>query len=468
MYSSAPLREPFHKFDLLDPSSHKQKISQLPEAFERRMRQTLGGDFESFRNALASPSPTSIRVNLLKYLPAIEGEGVPWSTAGFYLKERPVFTLDPHLHAGAYYVQEASSMFLEQAVKAAVDLRQPVRVLDLCAAPGGKSTHLLDIIGSDSLLVTNEVIKSRASILSENIQKWGRSNVVVTNNDPGSFSKLTGFFDLVVVDAPCSGEGLFRKDEAAMEEWSEENVHLCSLRQRRILGDVWPALKENGTLIYCTCTYNEAENEGNLAWLSEQKDVEFIEVPYLHPGIQEIAKGRAKGYRFMPHQVNGEGFFISIIRKTSKESVASKKKLPSLKWSRNNPGWLRGDFDYFELNDLLIAVPSVVKDDVMSLSELNIVTRGVAVGTIARNKVIPEHALALSSNLNNDAFPVITVEKGEALKYLAKETIEPHDDERGFALIRYEQNNLGFVNRLGNRLNNIYPANWRIRMKIQS
>jgi len=323
-------------------------------------------------------------------------------------------------------------------------------VLDLCAAPGGKSTHLLDMISSDSLLVSNEVIKTRASILSENIQKWGRANVVVTNNDPEGFGHLAGFFDLVVVDAPCSGEGLFRKDEAAIQEWSEDNVRLCSLRQRRILSDIWPALKENGVLIYCTCTYNEAENEDNLFWLSQQKNVEFIE----------------KGKRFMPHEINGEGFFISAIRKRSTEAP-KRTKSSSLKRSKNTPAWLNGDFSVFELNELL-AMPSALVDDILQLSPLNIVTRGVAVGTVMRNKVIPEHSLAMSLSLHPDAFPVIDVEKEEALKYLAKETIEPRDAERGFALIRYQGNYLGFVNRLGNRLNNLYPPNWRIRMSIKS
>lgn len=409
------------------------------------MRQTLGKEFESFKAALDQPPPTSIRLNLMKALDPFEGDGVPWCSAGFYLNERPTFTLDPSFHAGGYYVQEASSMYLEQVVRASVDLRKPLKVLDLCAAPGGKSTHLLDIIHDDSLLVTNEVIKSRASILSENIQKWGRANVVVTNNDPKDFANMPGFFDLVVVDAPCSGEGLFRKDQAAMEEWSEENVRLCSLRQRRILADVWPALKEGGALVYCTCTYNEMENEENLLWLSQQKDVEFIE----------------KGKRFMPHQIKGEGFFISSVRKRSREDQKRLQPL-SLKKSKSGPGWLRGDFNFYEINDLLIAVPPFIEHEL----PLNIVTRGIAVATITRNKLVPEHSLALSVKLVDGAFPIMEVDKQEALKYLAKETIEARDDDRGFALIRYRHNNLGFVNRLGGRLNNLYPSNWRIRMKI--
>lgn len=413
---------------------------------------SLRGDFEEFVESIHQEPAVSVRINRQKYN-SPGGEPVSWCSTGLYLPERPVFTLDPHFHAGAYYVQEASSMFLEQAVKTSVDLSKPLRVLDLCAAPGGKSTHLLQLISNESLLVSNEVIRTRATILSENIQKWGNTNVIVTNNDPKDFTNLTGYFHLIVVDAPCSGEGLFRKDEAAKEEWSEENVKLCALRQRRILSDVWPALKQNGVLIYCTCTYNEQENEDNLKWLSEQKEIEFIDLP-IFPGIE-----RTLGYRFMPHKVKGEGFFIAAIRKVSKEETI-RLRPTNLKLSKLNPGWLKGGFKYYELNDLLIAV------NIEETVPLNIITRGTAVATITKNKLVPEHALALSFNLDENAFPVIDVDKNEALKFLAKETIVPHDSERGFALVKYDGNNLGFVNRLGNRYNNLYPSNWRIRMKI--
>ena len=415
---------------------------------------SLRGDFKELREALEKDPNVSVRANPFKSS-SLQGAPVAWCSTGLYLPERPVFTLDPNFHAGAYYVQEASSMFLEQAVRSSVDLSKPLRVLDLCAAPGGKSTHLLQLISNESLLVTNEVIRTRASILSENIQKWGKANVIVTNNDPKDFAQLSGYFDLIVVDAPCSGEGLFRKDEAAMEEWSEENVNLCALRQRRILSDVWPSLKENGVLIYCTCTYNEAENEDNLKWLSEQKDVELIDLP-LFPGIEKTL-----GYRFMPHKVKGEGFFTAAIRKKSKQEGTRFKK-NNLKASKLNPGWLKGDFKYYELNDLLIAF------NVEETLPLNILTRGIAVAAIMKNKLVPEHALALSIDLYRDAFPAIDVERNEALKYLSKETIAPIDNERGFALMRYNGNNLGFVNRLGTRINNLYPANWRIRMNIHN
>ncbi len=167
-------------------------------------------------------------------------------------------------------------MFLEQAFTQATNGATHLNVLDLCAAPGGKSTHLLSLMDQNSLLVSNEVIQSRSAILSENLQKWGHDNVVVTNNDPKDFQRLPGFFDVIVVDAPCSGEGLFRKDPGAIKEWSEDAVALCSKRQRRILSDVWPALKTGGILIYSTCTYNSQENEENLRWLQQEYEVESI------------------------------------------------------------------------------------------------------------------------------------------------------------------------------------------------
>ncbi len=430
------------------------------------MKETLGSSFAGFRESLESVPPVSIRVNPFKPHSIPDGVKIPWCETGLYLAQRPQFTLDPHLHAGAYYVQEASSMFVEQALRSCVDLSRPLRVLDLCAAPGGKSTHLLSLINEQSLLVANEVIKTRASILSENIQKWGKSNVIVANNDPRHFSEMNGTFDVIVVDAPCSGEGLFRKDADAMNEWSAENVNLCALRQRRILSDIWPALKENGVLIYCTCTYNEQENEENLLWLSGQHDVEFLQISPVPHGVEEAGKGKAFGYRFFPHRITGEGFFLSAVRKKSPEREARLKKTVALKKSKNVPDWLSGDFDMFELNDLMIATPSVLHDDIHSLaSALNVVTRGVAVATIARNKLIPEHSLALSANLIDHAFPVMNVDRETALNYLRKENVQPPDDARGFALVMFEGSRLGFVNRLGNRLNNLYPPNWRVRMK---
>lgn len=306
-------------------------MSRLPEKFEESIRKKLGSQFPSFLASLQDPPPVSIRVNPFKNNHNNIFSPVPWSQYGIYLPSRPAFTLDTHFHAGSYYVQEASSMFLEQALKQSVNLNTPLNVLDLCAAPGGKSTHLLSLLNRQSLLVSNETIRSRATILSENIQKWGYPNAIVTNNDPRDFQQLKGFFDVIVVDAPCSGEGLFRKDPEAMNEWSADHVQLCSNRQKRIVADVWDALRENGVLIYCTCTYNENENEKNLKWLQENYQVEFLKLTTdTSWGIEEVSENKIFAYRFFPHQAKGEGFFISVMRKTEPAFVTtlkSKKKL---------------------------------------------------------------------------------------------------------------------------------------------
>jgi 16S rRNA C967 or C1407 C5-methylase (RsmB/RsmF family)/NOL1/NOP2/fmu family ribosome biogenesis protein len=447
----------------------------LPPAFEQTLQQKLGNEWNSFSESLQGSSPVSIRMNPAKRIPAISPDTVPWTSGGFYLKERPVFTLDPFLHAGSYYVQEASSMFLEFAFRNTMAVDQPLKVLDLCAAPGGKSTLLSGLLTSESLLVANEVIRSRASILNENLQKWGNDNVVVTNNDPEDFSALNGYFDAIVVDAPCSGEGLFRKDPEAVKEWSEENVDLCSKRQRRIVADVWPALKENGILIYSTCTYNTRENEENLQWIAGEHDLEFISLPIDSSwGIETVDDGKIKGYRFYPHKVSGEGFFLSVMRKKEKESevrVKPQKKLftaPSKKIMESITSWVvhpeRKSF--VQREDILQFFPVSRRTDIEFIAkELKIVAAGTFMATIKHDKLIPEHALALSTALNKPSFNQHVVNLDNALKYLRKETLPADGSTLGFSLVTYQDMPLGWVNVLSNRINNLYPAEWRIRMK---
>lgn len=398
---------------------------------------------------------------------------IPWAEHGYYLNQRPSFTLDPLIHAGAYYVQEPSSMLLEQAVKQSVDLTQPLIALDLCAAPGGKSTHLLSLLNADSLLISNDVIRSRASILSENIQKWGYENVVVTNNDPEDFNELTGFFDLIVVDAPCSGEGLFRKEPEAINEWSEENVMLCSQRQQRILADVWPALKQEGILIYSTCTYNEKENEDNLLWLDGQMDVDFVPLKLdASWGIEEVKKGRIIGYQCYPHRVNGEGFFISATRKKSPEQTLSIRSKNSFQGATKKnkealSDWLLPhEAELVMLNELIVSLPSkyITEIDFLSRS-LKTVLKGTAIATQKHDKFIPEHSLALSIHLNKSYFKTIELTLEQALSYLRKDVLMIGEGERGFTLVTYQNTPLGWVNLLGNRVNNLYPSGWRILMR---
>jgi 16S rRNA C967 or C1407 C5-methylase (RsmB/RsmF family)/NOL1/NOP2/fmu family ribosome biogenesis protein len=443
----------------------------FPPLFEVKMRELLSTDWEAFLASHQLSPPVSIRINPKKSN-AIDSAPIPWTQYGYYLASRPSFTLDPSFHAGAYYVQDASSLFLEQAVKQSLDLSQPLRVLDLCAAPGGKSTHLLSLISADSLLIANEVIGSRATILSENIQKWGHANVVVTNNDPGDFQRLPGYFDAIVVDAPCSGEGLFRKDPQAMNEWSPEAVKLCSQRQRRILHDIWPSLKQSGILIYCTCTYNEKENEDNLIWLQQQKGLESVELK-INPswGIQKIEKGNITGYRFFPHALQGEGFFMAVLTKTGDETAIRMKPKtsftsPAKKMADSLREWLQdsSSFSFILHGELILMIPSDYQTDITWLSEkLKVVNKGTAMATQKHDKLVPEHALALSNQVNKHTLSKIELTKEQALAYLRKENLPVLEEKRGFALAVYEGLPLGWVNLLGTRINNLYPSAWRIR-----
>jgi 16S rRNA C967 or C1407 C5-methylase (RsmB/RsmF family)/NOL1/NOP2/fmu family ribosome biogenesis protein len=447
-------------------------MESLPAAFKENMQAQLKGDYELFIDALQKVSPTSIRLNPKKTAQP-SGIPVPWASKGLYLSERPVFTLDPVFHGGAYYVQEASSMFLEWALKKTVDLAAPIKVLDLCAAPGGKSTHILSLLNDQSLLVSNEVIRSRASILSENIQKWGYPNSVVTNNDPEDFSALENFFDVIVVDAPCSGEGLFRKDPMAVNQWSEENVDLCAARQKRIIHDVWPSLRQDGILIYCTCTYNEKENENNLAYFSNEYDVEFIDLqPDPSWNITKVIHDQVIGYKFLPHRVTGEGFFISVMRKKNGSDghrIKIKKKLipASSKITERLSPWIleSNQHAFIQHSELVFAFPAAYYHAFeILLQQLKIVYAGTNLATFKHDKPIPEHALAVSTIVNRDHFPIANLEKEEALRYLRRETIQLPNEAKGFTLISYNDIILGWVNALQNRSNNLYPQEWRIRM----
>ena len=442
------------------------------------MQRMLGSNFNSFEAAFEVPAPTSILLNSAKFVAQPDLPRVPWAENAYYLPERPLFTLDPLLHAGCYYVQEASSMFLEQALKQALDLEQPIQALDLCGAPGGKSTHLASLLSEDSLLVANEVIKSRASVLAENVIKWGSGNVVVTNNDPRQFSRLPNFFDLMVVDAPCSGEGMFRKDPDAMNEWSAENVKLCAQRQQRILMDVWEALKPGGLLVYSTCTWNELENEQNIAWLAAQENAESIKLK-LDPAwrVEASAYQDIEGYRFYPHQVQGEGFFMAVLRKAGtpedhghssrkkkhKLTVAGKKEKALVEH------WLSDShkYEWLQWGEVISAIPAAHFDALDALYQnMHVIYAGTEVAEVKGKKLKPMQALALSQHLNKDEFLTADLDLEQALKYLRKEDISLGGNGTDWILMQYKGFPLGWAKQIGNRINNYYPKEWRIRMEL--
>jgi 16S rRNA C967 or C1407 C5-methylase (RsmB/RsmF family)/NOL1/NOP2/fmu family ribosome biogenesis protein len=453
-------------------------MSVLPNAFKIQMQNLLGEEVDSFFSELETSSPVSIRYNPKKdaTLP-IDLQKVPWASAAFYLNERPLFTADPLFHGGAYYVQEASSMFLEQALVQQCNLRENLRILDLCAAPGGKSTLIAGLMSSDSFLLSNEVIRSRAHILSENIQKWGNENVWVSNNDPSYLANvLPAFFDIIVVDAPCSGEGMFRKAVSSRDEWSEQSVNHCSLRQQRILHDIWGALRPGGILIYSTCTYNETENELNLAKFRETNDFESLKLKLDQSWkITETEKNNIYGYRFYPHLTKGEGFFLSILKKDGeKEASEPKIKKNLLTKAGKEADFLKkfysnSHFELFKRKELILAVSESLSYEAQLIeSTLNIVSGGAQMAELNRKGFVPDPAAALWTGLNKDAFTVSELDLEEALKFLHLENLNPEttNPKEGWQLITYKGIGLGWIKKLTNRVNNYYPKEWRIRMSL--
>ena len=388
-------------------------MSILPDDFIRETRLVMGEErFNSFLGAFNEDAPTSIRLNPIVPLSPCEVQQVPWCKEGYYLQGRPQFTFDPLFHAGCYYVQEASSMFICHILRQYV--KEPVAMLDLCAAPGGKSTAARAVLPEGSTLVSNEPITTRAHILLENITKWGWPDCIVTNNYPRDFRKAKARFDVILCDVPCSGEGMFRKDPNAISEWSLQNVEKCWRLQREIVADAWECLNPGGILIYSTCTYNTKENEENVRWILDNYDAEMLEIP-TEPswGITgSLLQGfDAPVYRFIPGFTKGEGLFMAVLQHKGTVPRASKERQ-----RLNYTG----------------TVPSVLR--------------------------------RLTSDLPQGDFPRVDLSYQEALKYLRGEAlILSPDTPRGIVTITYQGFPLGPMKNLGNRANNLYPKAWRIK-----
>ncbi len=436
---------------------------ELPEEFVNRMRQLLGNEESAaFFASLEESSPVSIRLNPNKannfQLSTFNTQlsPVPWCNTGYYLDERLTFTFDPLFHAGVYYVQEASSMFLEQVINQFID--KPVLALDLCAAPGGKSTHLRSLLPDGSLLVANEVIRNRSNILAENLTKWGHPDVMVTNNDPADFPVTGVQFDLILADVPCSGEGMFRKDPTAISEWSPANVDICWKRQRRIISDIWPSLRPGGMLIYSTCTYNIYENEENIRWIASELGASVLQptIPdeWNLPG--DMTGNGLPVFRFLPHKIQGEGFFMAILQKDG-EDIQEENFKPS---SQVNKKGKKAVADA----QLTVTPPFFTNEQQKLTTKLRVLQNGVETGSIKGKDIIPSHALAMTDIPLRNEFNRIEVGYEQAIAYLRRESIVlPADAPRGYVLLTYRHVPLGFVKNLGNRANNLYPAEWRIR-----
>jgi 16S rRNA C967 or C1407 C5-methylase (RsmB/RsmF family)/NOL1/NOP2/fmu family ribosome biogenesis protein len=446
----------------------------FPEGFIRRIKTQKYIDAEALLRALEEPSPVSIRTNSRKWnRKPLNSEPVPWSDNGYYLETRPSYTLDPLFHAGCYYPQEASGMFTSQAFRMLVNTPESIRVLDLCGAPGGKSIIIADLLNPESLLVANEVIKSRASVLAETLTKWGTGNAIVTQSDPSSFSRFDGYFDIILVDAPCSGEGMFRT-AVARDEWSESNAGHCSERQKRILIDVWPALKENGVLIYSTCTFNPGENEENIKWLLDKQKAESVKMDVSDfIGIKEIDYQGIRGYGFYPDKIRGEGFFISLVRKTEKQGfpASGKKKIADFSPSKNELQTVRiwtglPDERLLKWGEDIWGLPCSMDNYINLFQSLRIVKAGTKICTVKNQDYLPSHELALSDLFSTDIFPSLDLNYEEAIAFLRRDSLRPKIGQQGWTVVKFMGINIGWVKNLVKRMNNYYPVEWRIRMGL--
>ncbi len=445
----------------------------LPKAFVEEI-ESYGADcLSGLVRTLSTSSPeTSIRVNRRKGAEMPDGvDRVPWCGDGFYLAERPQFTFDPALHQGLYYVQDASSMAISHAIKEITSDMRPVRYLDACAAPGGKTTAAIASLPPGSLVTANEYDYKRAAILAENLAKWGSPDVVVTRGDTAHFSRLHECFDIIAADVPCSGEGMMRKDAEAVAQWSPALVAECVGRQREIVGNLWEALRPGGYLIYSTCTFNRHENEETVDYICDTLGGRSVDVGLL--GFEGVARAIGSSnvcYRFIPGRIRGEGLFMSVIRKDGDRQASqpktAKKPLTVLtkagKEISPSERWLDGDFRTVMLTGRVFALPAEhARWMTDASSSLDVISAGVCVASVKGRDFIPAQELALSAALRRDTFPRCEVDYPTALSYLRRESITV-DSPRGFLLLTYRGLPLGFVKNLGNRANNLYPSSWRV------
>lgn len=421
---------------------------ELPKGFIEMMSEILGPETDDFLRAMNEPPVVSVRVNGRKPTSAFAGErDVKWCDKGYYLKDRPVFTLDPLLHAGAYYVQDASSMIYYEATRRILSglgavsedgkPLHPVGVLDMCAAPGGKTTAIIDALPDGSRVVANEYVGKRAGILRENLIKWGYPDVTVTNRDSSWFAEDGGKYDIVAVDAPCSGEGMMRKEPEAVRQWSEDLIDKCSSLQREILTNAANAVAVGGFLIYSTCTFNRRENEDNAEFIAEELGL----VPYdpAFPKEWGIPSGIGTSLpvsRFMPHKTEGEGLFLAIFRKP-------------------------GEYVRSQINKSAPCLCRRIEPASQACRSSRI--KG---GKKTRDAEPPEMERILAVDFDKSAYVTAELDRETALAYLRRESIVlPPVVAKGIVIVCYEGLPLGPVKNIGSRANNLYPKNWRILMR---
>lgn len=455
---------------------------QLPEKFVLRMVQELGEDEgHKLCDALVTEPSTSVRMNPYKSAKCqFGGRPIGWSRDGYSLESRPSFTLDPKFHAGAYYVQEASSQFAGYVMECALggaEAAAGCRILDMCAAPGGKSTHYASLVGREGLVVANEINRSRCAVLADNARKWGLGNMIITCNDSARYEAVDRWFDAVAVDAPCSGEGMFRKLDEAVEQWSEANVEMCAERQWEILQNAFKALSPGGVLLYSTCTFNRSEDEGVVEHMMEAYGDELETVAPIKVdsewGVVCGEVGCFQTFRFFPHNLSGEGMFMAVAKRSGEPNA--KRRLPKAKRQliqtldkkshEELSKWVTeaDNMRFFLAGDTIYGCHKDHYEVIDSLSSLlSVVYSGVAMGQIFKGKLKPDAALALYVGLNQDAVEGRELTEEEMLSFLRKQDLAATLFADGINLVKYDSLPLGFVKRVGNRVNNMYPNSLRI------
>lgn len=458
----------------------------IPAGFQAMIKSVLCDETaQRLLDALTGTEPdTSIRLNRRKSdigeLPYPDMTSVEWCSSGYYLPERPVFTFDPLLHAGVYYVQDASSMIYETIIRQIAG-EAPLRVADLCAAPGGKTTAILNALPEGSTMLANEYIPARAKVLKENLMKYGYPHTVVTNADVKKLSGLQECFEIVAVDAPCSGEGMMRKEEVARTQWSEGLVRQCAALQREILESAAAMTAPGGYLIYSTCTFNTTEDEDNAAWIADTLGLEPVDTGLAGKyGVSGEVKGNVPCLRFMPGYTRGEGLFVAVFRKTIREEadcVSRKSKKESKNDRRNDrqkidkallataEKWIEGEYTLRRHESRLLALSQNTATLLDALpSGVRILSAGVEICEAKGKDIVPSHPLAMSTSLKPRAFADVPLTREEALRYLSREAvILPEGTPKGYVTVSYKGHILGFAKHLGSRSNNLYPQDYRIR-----
>lgn len=413
----------------------------LPKDFIEYTRRLMGEElYAAFEKGMQEKAPVSIRLNPFKLNTAQvcvkdRETDVPWCRNAMYLTSRPNFTFDPMLHAGLYYVQEAASMFVDHVLREVV--KKPVRMLDLCASPGGKSTCAYAALPAGSLLFSNEPIRQRANILNENVLKFGVPDIIVTNNYARDYQQSKLQFDVILTDVPCSGEGMFRKDAGAIDDWSMKKVEECAHLQREIVSDIWSCLKPGGLLIYSTCTFNAHEDEENVAWIAKELGADFIEIPTEKAwNIMGSLIDKNPVYRFVPGKTRGEGLFMAVLRKYGEPAdVNEERRLKEIKAIHEK-----------------------------ALKKLHVLSHGPLPDMMKGRQALPDHSKALSVTADLHAYPHVEVDYQQAIAYLRTEAVTlKADAPRGIVLLTYRDFPIGFAKNLGNRANNLYPQAWKIK-----